>query len=181
MKHVIFSKANMDMPKALKPWLTHQGSITDKLKQHVNPCTLEVLNHTWEKTHAWDAETLKLPFNQAVLHRDILMWAAAAPCWYARTILPQAVFDAEASLFKRLETTPLGELIHTHPDIERTHITPSLMTPDMPEYTYLSEALKDNTPVTPLWGRVSQFTIRRQLHFYLLEIFLPGLLRYCAS
>lgn len=170
----------MDIPKQLQPWLAHKGSITDKLKTRVATCRLDVLNHTWEQTHAWDTQLLSLTKNTTVLHRDILMWAEGEPCWYARTILSQAVFDTEASLFKRLETTPLGELIHTHPEIQRTQIKPYLITPKMPEYVYLKQALKHSTPKAPLWGRVSTFTIRNQFDFYLLEIFLPGLLRYCA-
>ncbi len=165
-------------PTALTPWLTQKGSITDQLKALTHHTRLEVLNHTWEAPDSWDLNTLKLPKDSKTLHREIIMWADKAPCWYARTILPHAVYDAEAALFDQLKTTPLGELIHHHKEIHRTQITPYEMHPEMPEYHYLKKALKQNTPKSPLWGRLSTFTIRKQFDFYLLEILLPDLLNY---
>ncbi len=157
----------------------HKSSLTDKLKALVAHTHLEVLNNTWEQSDEWDHQTLKLPLNTEVLHRDIIMWAENQPCWYARTILPQSVYHIEKALFDSLKTKALGELIHHHPDIKRTEIIPYPIHTHMPEFNYLKKALKQNTPNKTLWGRISTFTIRAQFDFYLLEIFLPGLLRYC--
>ncbi|MDX2346966.1 MAG: chorismate lyase [Legionella sp.] len=167
------------LPQIIAPWLKHQTSITDKLKALTPHTHLEVLRHVWEPTNTWDTKALKLAPHTKTLHRDILMWADKQACWYARTILPELVYQTESALFERLKTTPLGELIHTHPKIERTHIRPYEIHSHMPEYAYLKTNLKKNTPNNPLWGRVSTFTIRNQFDFYLLEIFLPGLLKYC--
>ncbi|MCH9689758.1 MAG: chorismate lyase [Gammaproteobacteria bacterium] len=163
----------------INPWLEQKGSITDKLKQLAGHTKLQVLSHSWETSDAWDSKILKLPENTEVLHRDILMWADNQTCWYARTILPQYVYQAESLLFEQLKSKPLGELIHHHPEIHRTHINSYEIHAHMPEYQYLKHALKQNTPTHSLWGRVSTFTIRNQYDFYLLEILLPGLLRYC--
>lgn len=163
----------------MSSWLEHKTSLTDKLKALAKSTTLQVLNHCWEPTHLWDQTALGLPADITVLHRDIIMWADGAACWYARTVLPMPVFNIEAELFKRLDTEPLGELIHHHPHIERTNITPYEIKPHMPEYAYLKQNLKESTPQSKLWGRLSTFTIHKQHDFYLLEIMLPGLLRYC--
>jgi len=165
----------------LIPWLEHQGSITDKLKNLAGEAHLQRLKHTWELTDRWDQETLKLKPNLEVLHREILMWAHDKPCWFARTILPKTTYQAEEALFNRLETTPLGELIHHHPKIKRTIINPYPILPNSMEYIYLTHAFE--VPITPLWGRCSTFTFTlntKQEEFYLLEIFLPDLLRYCT-
>lgn len=163
----------------INPWLEQKGSITDKLKQLAGNTKLQVLSHSWEASDNWDFKALKLPENTEVLHREILMWADNQTCWYARTILPQPVYQTESILFEQLKNKPLGELIHHHPEIHRTHINPYEIHAHMPEYQYLKNALKKNTPAQSLWGRVSTFTIRNQFNFYLLEILLPGLLRYC--
>ncbi|MCH9757184.1 MAG: chorismate lyase [Gammaproteobacteria bacterium] len=168
----------MFLPQVIS-WLNHKASITDKLKALADNTHLEVLNQNWEKTDNWDHKTLHLPLNSDVLHRDILMWADNQPCWYARTILPKTVYNTEKTLFERLNTEALGDLIHNHPHIKRTHINPYEMRTHMPEYRYLKHALKQNSPTNRLWGRVSTFTIHHQFDFYLLEILLPGLLRYC--
>jgi len=179
MKHVIqLAMTDPRPPTKLIPWLEHKGSITDKLIAYAGEAKLQVLKHTWELTDAWDQNTLALAPNASVLHREILMWANNQPCWFARTIIPKPTYLAEEALFSRLETTPLGELIHHHPNIKRTNITPYPIQPKSMEYGYLEHALEN--PVTPLWGRLSTFTLHKQHEFYLLEIFLPGLLRYCV-
>ncbi|MDF1683148.1 MAG: chorismate lyase [Legionellaceae bacterium] len=168
-------------PAQLIPWLEHQGSITDKLKALSGEARLQLLKHTWELTDTWDQNTLNLEPNHSVLHREILMWAHNEPCWFARTVLPKTTYQAEEALFSRLETTPLGELIHHHSDIKRTSIKPYPILPNSMEHAYLTHAL--DPIITPLWGRCSTFTLRTQHDFYLLEIFLPKLLkliRYCT-
>jgi len=165
-------------PAVLAPWLTHQGSITDKLKAHAGEAHLQLLKHAWELTDSWDQQTLNLTPKLAVLHREILMQAHNKPCWFARTVMPKPTYQAEKALFSRLETTPLGELIHHHPDIQRTSIKPYPILPNSMEHSYLTHALEQ--PIKPLWGRCSTFTLHKQHEFYLLEIFLPDLLRYCT-
>ncbi|MDF1677558.1 MAG: chorismate lyase [Legionellaceae bacterium] len=161
-------------------WLTRQGSITDKLKAVAKETRLEVLTHLWEMTDDWDQTALSLPENTEVLHREIMMWDDNAPCWYARTILPYRAYHAEKKLFDCLKHQALGELIHPHPDITRHDIKLYAMHSHMQEYNYLMQHLKEATPAYCLWGRVSTFTIHKQFDFYLLEIMLPGILRYCT-
>ena len=165
-------------PEKLNPWLREKGSITDKLKAKANHIHLDVVSHQFESPDTWDINHLKLQNHTEILHREIIMWADTKACWYARTILPKSVYDIEKALFNQLKTTPLGVLIHHHPEIERSHINPYKIHTNMPEYDYLKHALKQNTPNKTLWGRVSTFTIRHQFNFYLLEIFLPALQHY---
>ena len=175
-------------PAQLAPWLKHPGSITDKLKAYAGEARLQLLKHAWELTDTWDQQTLSLIPNLSVLHREILMWANHEPCWFARTILPKPTYQAEEALFSRLKTTPLGELIHHHPNIQRTNITPYPIQAESMEHTYLKHALTLLDPADKprdvgfdiLWGRCSTFTLHTQHKFYLLEIFLPGLFRYCV-
>lgn len=162
-------------PAELIPWLEHRGSITDKLKALAGEARLQLLKHTWELTDTWDQRTLHLAPKLPVLHREILMWSHNEPCWFARTVLPQTTYYAEERLFSRLETTPLGELVHHHPNIKRTSIRSYPVLPNSMEHAYLTHAL--DRVHTPLWGRCSTFTLHNQHEFYLLEIFLPKLLQ----
>lgn len=173
MKHVILMINKP--PEKLTPWLEHQGSITDKLKALAGEAHLQLIKHRWELTDTWDQSTLHLKPKKSVLHREILMWAHNEPCWFARTVLPKTTYLKEETLFSRLETTPLGELIHHHPGIKRTSIRPYLIAAHSMEHTYLTHTLEHVS--TPLWGRCSTFTLHNQHEFYLLEIFLPKLLK----
>jgi len=100
---------------------------------------------------------LQLDPNQNVLHREIIMYGDNTPCWYARTIIPEATYQAEEQTFAELEHKTLGDIIYHHPNITR-HIEPV-------EESFLS-------------GRLSRFIINEAHPFYLLEIFLPGLHKY---
>lgn len=162
-------------PEKLKPWLEHQGSITDKLRALAGEAKLQLLKHAWECTDTWDQDTLHLKPKLCVLHREIVMWAHHEPCWFARTVLPKKTYIREEALFNRLKSTPLGELIHHHPAIQRTCIHPYPILANSMEQAYLTNALEH--VMMPLWGRCSTFTLHHQYEFYLLEIFLPPLLR----
>lgn len=159
-------------------WLKEKGSITEKLIQFAGEAVLDVISHRFEEADQWDHQTLEISLNTMVLHRQILMRASNTVCWYARTIIPQSVYHIEESLFERLKHESLGNLIHPHPDIERVEIRPYTIRPSMTEYAYLNAALKNNTMNEILWGRISVFTLHNIHRFFLLEIFLPPILKY---
>lgn len=164
----------------MQEWVNYKASITERLKALSGDASLFVLNHTWEKADAWDIHTLRITTNSEVLHRDILMYSHQKPCWYARTILPKSTYNFEYERFKQLGSKTLGELIYNDPQVKR-HINPCKIQPEMLEHQYLQNALKQHTPQEDLWGRLSTFIIRDAVTFYLLEIFLPELLKYCPA
>jgi chorismate--pyruvate lyase len=161
---------------ALHPWLTHQGSLTDKLKAIAHHVYLDVQRHEWGSTTLWDQHKLGLSTTEKVLQREIIMRASSHDCWYARTILPEKTYESEASLFSRLKTQALGELIWHHPHIQRIalEIYPINQTQD--EYHFLSPMMHQNKQ--PLWARLATWSLHTTHRFYLLEIFLPDLENY---
>ena len=163
--------------RALMPWLTHQDSITDKLKTIARDVRLDVLRHEWGIPDTWDTEVLKISTPEHVLHREILMWASTDICWYARTILPFQTYYAEKSRFSRLKTQALGELIWHDPNIKRVKMEHYPIHPDNIEYQFLTHTMHRNE--RPLWARLSTISIHDTLPLYLLEIFLPDLQKYC--
>jgi chorismate--pyruvate lyase len=162
-------------PVPLRPWLTHQHSLTDKLKSVACDVRLEVCRHEWGDPDLWDQQTLQL--SERALHREILMWAGGDTCWYARTIIPSSTYLTEELLFDRLKTQALGELIWNHPHIKRTAITPYAINKNALEYGFLTPRMHQDTH--PLWARLSTLSVHEHHSFYLLEIFLPGLAAYC--
>ncbi len=165
-------------PKELLPWLTCTTYLTKKLHATSGNTALQVLQEQWlEVATPWDQQVLQLA-PERVLHRDILMLAEARPCWFARTILPAATYQSEDGLFSRLRDEPLGNLIFQGSAIQRLELRhyPIVMTD--PEYAWIPEGQHQQR--TPLWVRLATFQVlSSQALFYLLEILLPELERYC--
>ena len=144
---------------SMHDWLTHQGSLTDKLKTLSSRVRLQVLQHTW----------------QPGLERKILMWADQERCWFARTRIPEATYLAAEELFTRLATHALGELIWHNPQIQRVTLQHYQITPQTAEYALLDASMHEQRQ--HLWARHSSLLVQNQYPFELLEIFLPGLER----
>jgi len=144
----------------LSSWLTHEGSLTDKLKSYTPNVHLQVLQHAWQ---------------EHLLERRVIIWAGTEPCWFARTQIPRITFTAEQALFARLETHSLGELIWHNPRIVRTNLQYFSITPHTLEYALLDHNLHEQREI--LWARFSTLLAQGQYPFDLLEIFLPGLER----
>ena len=167
----------MKPPEILKPWLVHQQFLTEKLHAITNDTYLKVLDQRREAPDAWDISILKLKATQ-VIHRQILMCAYEAPCWYARTIIPDTTWLANTRLFDRLETESLGHLIFNGTEIQRAYLTHYMISPSSIEYGWLNESW--HRGVSTLWVRQSEFVVNSKDSFFLIEVLLPGLLRYLS-
>ena len=161
----------------LLPWLVYEKSLTQKLYKAAGDARLDVLEQRWELPDEWDRLALKL--NAAsVMHREILMWAFDTPCWYARTILPDTTFKANTALFNRLKTESLGHLIFDGTEIKRASLIHYMISSSSLEYSWLNHSMHQGA--SSLWVRSSEFVVNDRDSFFLVEILLPGLLRYLS-
>lgn len=165
---------------SLLPWLKHQESLTDRLRTKAGNVHLEVLGQYWTSPNWWDKQVLHIQ-DEAVLHREILMWSADEPCWYARTIIPKTTYNANSEFFERLKNESLGLLIFNQPKVKRVSFVYYPIDSNSIEYHWLKEITENDSPI--LWVRMSIFTIEnhdstKDLPFCLVEIMLPGLMRY---
>lgn len=165
---------NQVAPELLLPWLTHQDSLTEKLKTKAGCARLHVLKQQWVDADWWDKNALTIQDDQ-VLHREIIMWANDVACWYARTIIPQKTYQAAPALFDRLQTESLSELIFNEASIKRNQLMYYAMNEASVEYHWLPTDLLSHATV--LWARLSTLMVNDAQPFFLLEILLPGLLR----
>lgn len=163
---------NKTPPSTLLPWLTHQTSLTQKLETQAGVARLEVLNQQWAVADEWDQQVLQIK-DELVIHREILMWAHDAICWYARTVIPKLTYEHDISLFERLQRESLGQLIFESGKIQRLSLKPYAIMPQSLEYAWLSDIMHTNAPV--LWARLSTLCIGERFNFFLVEILLPGL------
>ncbi|CDZ79173.1 4-hydroxybenzoate synthetase (chorismate lyase) [Legionella massiliensis] len=161
-------------PEILKPWLHHSSSLTDKLRTQSGDAELQVLKQSWSQPSWWDKFTLGLAL-VPVVHRDILMFSHKTACWFARTIIPEYTYRANRLFFDRLSQESLGVIVFNEPSIERTILLNYAINPHCLEYQWLPKSLGELDET--LWLRLSVFTIEKTSTFYLVEIFLPGLMK----
>jgi chorismate lyase len=160
-------------PASLLSWLTYQSSLTDKLKTIAGDAQLKVVNQQWVLPSWWDKFMLGLS-GMEVMQRNIMMVAWQIPCWYARTIIPNATYQAYRLFFDRLKHESLGDLIYNEPKIKRNSINYEINSHCL-EYHWLPTSLQAKNG--QFWVRLSVFTIADSSPFYLVEILLPGLMR----
>ena len=160
-------------PDKLLSWLTYPECLTAKLQIESGHAKLQLLSQQWASPDVWDRCVLNLHI-EPVLHREILMWSADYPCWYARTIVPKTTYDKNPILFNRLKHQSLGQLIFQDKCINRHDMMHFYITEQSMEYAWLHQAMHQNSIV--LWGRYSALMLHTIWPLFLIEIFLPGLL-----
>lgn len=171
----IFFPVESQLPSTLLPWLTYQLSLTDRLQDIAGHAHLQVLRQHWREASWWDKHVLQIEGDD-VLHREILMWVGQNVCWYARTIIPKATYQADSLLFSRLKNESLGALIFNKPKIKRTYLKYYAINNQSIEYHWLDQLL--HGAAEQLWVRLSAFTINGDYPFFLIETLLPALERY---
>ena len=171
----IFFHIKCELPSFLMPWVIHQDSLTERLHSKSGHTRLEVLKQCWELPDWWDKHVLRID-SDAVLHREILMWAGQEVCWYARTIIPKTTYQVDTLLFNRLQEESLGSLIFNESRIKRLYMTHYPISDQSIEYHWLNQWLPCVTDI--LWVRMAVFTVNDVFPFFLIETLLPTLERY---
>ncbi len=160
----------------LHDWLTYTQSLTQKLKQQSGDAVLQICAEAWRQPDDWDKLHLCLP-PEPVFYREIMMLAHGVPCWYAKSIFPTHTYTQHKALFARLEHETLGELIFNGDEIVRQSLQTVSIHPSSELCAHLSATVQQHPP--QLLARLSTFVVAHHACFYLLEVLLPGLLRYC--
>ena len=167
-------------PEKLLPWLCHETSLTEKLKECTGEASLHVLGHVSLIPGHWERNVLGIQ-DQMEFVREIVMYSGETRCWYARTIVAQSIYEANRDFFSRVEQNGLSVVLFhekcanrlsldcysiSKKDIDFSWVT-SLLSP-----LYTSQELDQLS----LWVRRSSYSIAPKSHFYLVEIFLPDFL-----
>lgn len=164
-----------EVPASLLPWLAYKQSLTKRLQEKAGNTHLEILEQCWQAPDWWDKQVLQIN-EEAVFHRKILMSSSGEPCWYARTVIPQSTYNAEKKIFNRLKKESLGTLVFKEAKISRSSLIYYPINTQSIEYHWPSENVLCQAET--LWARLSIFVIDKNLPFCLIEIMLPGIMRF---
>lgn len=154
------------IPKLLLAWLTDAGSLTEKLKALPGDFQVQVLAETeaFADEHEYQAMSLA---KQPVIIREVLLYCAAVPLVYARSIIPIPPENTPMEL-TQLGNKPLGELLFNRHDIELGPI-------EIAEFAHnasvsqLNQQLHGNN--ARIWGRRRCFHLPEQA-ILVAEVFL---------
>lgn len=178
-------------PSPLVPWLEEEGSLTDRLNQKTEDAKLRVIHQEWIRAGWWEKYVLHIQ-NCQLWQREIIMHSHGHICWYAKTLVEEKVFLRHHDFFKKVEQASLNQLLFREYKAQRQNKIYGKFNHDSSEFYWVKKALArlaeqnieeaENKKLiqlddaVTLWGRCSCFTIDADSSFYLIEIFLPGLL-----
>lgn len=141
-------------PAALWPWLSHSGSLTEKLRATVGGAFhVKVLHEGVAQLNVEDAMLLRTLAGTAARLREVHLYGAS-PVVFARTL---ALAEA-ASWLQDLNTQPLGDRVFAEGDAQRGVIEIAQL--DLTQALYRAAVQEISRPSKELWARRSVLTVR---------------------
>lgn len=159
------------MPRYLWPWLSEQGSLTQRLRRynHTN-FSVQLLGNSWMKPLTDESLKLHTASTRLVYQREVLLMDGDEANVYARTVVPAKTYRAMPHLFNQLGNRSLGDKLFTDPSVVRGPIEMAILRPG--HWLYEVALLEQESRPACLWGRRSVFYLAG-LPLLVNELFLP--------
>jgi len=155
-------------PAALWPWLSHAGSLTERLRADAgNAFHVRVLHEGRAQLDAEDARLLRAPTG-AIAHKRQVYLCADMPWVYACTLAPLN----SSHWLDQLGAQPLGERVFSTPGTRRGLIEVARLYPEHRLYKASLNSLDLEPPM--LWARRSVLMVGQD-RLLIYECFLPGM------
>ena len=173
------AEANITEP-TLKNWLLDTGSLTERVQSACGEFSLQLLGQQTLEPHSTELSLLQANGQTTYQIREIVLCGDEQPWVFARSVIPQAVIDAELS---NLGSEPLGKRLFNDKRFIRSEFhlctLPYAQFPQQiaaqslsPSSVQANSQCKSDTKQN-LWGRRSVFTFGTH-HLIVAEVFLPG-------
>lgn len=156
-------------PRALWPWLSHGGSLTEKLRATLgNAFRVEVLHEGIAQLDVEETILLRTLPGTAARVREVYL-CGTSPVVFARTLASAQA----ANWLQDLNVQPLGDRIFADSDVRRSAIELTQLDPRQALYQAAVQGI--SRPLKALWARRSVLTVRDS-HLLIYECFLgvPG-------
>ncbi|WP_051534744.1 chorismate--pyruvate lyase family protein [Deefgea rivuli] len=123
MPHTAFWHSPLiSSPRALRPWLSERGSLTERLIANYPAFSVRVLAQGWARAHQDEMAILQLNGKTAVATREVLLCSNGTPLVFAHSITARSSLRGGFHLFGRSGSRPLGALLFADPTIRRSHL-----------------------------------------------------------
>ena len=104
----------------LQSWALERGSLTRRLRQHWPDTRVQVLSEGLTPPLPHEAQALGLATDEAAWVRCVCLIGGDQARIYARTVIPRWDAQNPWAEVQRLGDQPLGELLFTLPDLDRS-------------------------------------------------------------
>jgi chorismate--pyruvate lyase len=173
------AEANIPEP-TLKDWLLDTGSLTERVQSACGEFSLQLLGQQALEPHSTELSLLKANGQTAYQIREIVLCGDEQPWVFARSVIPQAIIEAELS---NLGSEPLGKRLFNDKRFVRSEFqvctlpyeqfSQHLAEQASSQSGVQSDSQLKNDTKQKLWGRRSVFTFESH-HLIVAEVFLPG-------
>ncbi|MFZ5482761.1 MAG: chorismate--pyruvate lyase family protein [Pseudomonadota bacterium] len=153
-----------------RPWLTDQGSLTQRLRDRFPEVRVVRLREAIATPNPDEWSALALRFGQRALVREVLLTSAAIPLVYAHTVIPLACLRGPWHALTRLGNRSLGSALFSDPKVARMPLQYARLDHRHPLYQFAARHL-DPAPAS-LWARRSLFGLAGH-RLMVSEVFLP--------
>lgn len=160
------------IPASAQSWIYEPDSLTQRLRDYYGDAvSVAVLFQQRSRPFFSERRLLKLDNARHSLVREVLLYAEDRPLILARTVIPEKTLKGAQRNLARLGNRPLGEVIFSHPKLERLEMDITRVQP----YNWSKSVRESYHLEQPLWGRRTVYALQhRQL--LVSEFFLPEVL-----
>ncbi|NVM74959.1 chorismate--pyruvate lyase [Duganella sp. SG902] len=106
-------------PAGYVPWLTEDGSLTARLKEHSDSFRVQCLHQRVERCLSDEAAAIGMHRPGRVWEREVLLRCDNTPVVFAHTVVPMSATAADWPLFSALGERSLGTTLFGDPLVRR--------------------------------------------------------------
>lgn len=155
----LLSTANQHLiTEDIRPWLIETGSLTTKLKSVcVNAFSVQLIDQAVRVSSHNEQKLLQLTSGDKVIVRQVYLLCGETVVVYARSLIPVLALQARFSSLDKLGEQPLGEIIFSDPQLERSQIEWVVINAANPIYSTVVQMLPYKDQPARISGRRSLF------------------------
>jgi chorismate lyase len=167
----LFIQKHQVSPSVLE-WLLYSGSMSNRLRHQCQKVQIKVLNQKWGLPQRHEMQKLHLSKRMSIFIREVQIFCDDVLWMFARTVIPSLTYERYLIQFKNLADGFLGDVLFTHPQLQRSEFELASLDPRCHDYAFAVSA--DNNSAF-LLARRSVFYID-QYSLLLTEVFSPEML-----
>ncbi|WP_028445263.1 chorismate--pyruvate lyase family protein [Chitinimonas koreensis] len=158
-------------PRALRPWLTHTGSLTARLIAHFPRFRVRLLRQRWGQPNRDELRALGLRRSERAVIREVVLMSGDTPLVFAHSVMPRRALFHGFGRLRRQGTRSLGATLFADPRIRRSRLAYRRVDKRHPLHPRAAVAVGALPP--RLWARRSRFELGRS-RILVTEVFLPA-------
>lgn len=167
------------LPSEFRGWLTDQGSLTSRLKEHCQRFSVRVVRAGFLRPNRDEFSLLQLRHGELTYVREVLLLCDGTPVVFAHSVVAARSLRGPWAALTSLGSRPLGEALFSNPAVARGCLQYRRISP---RHALHCQALGAGLAISEqaLWARRSRFALHGH-PLLVTEVFLPAILSQAQS